>query len=85
MADSNISGSPSTIAADGSFSTSQMTNEDVYEFYKKHKDSGDSKGIVDKFLNHFGAETAASYLTVYNKIKSVYDTYPESEINLEEK
>ena len=44
----------------------------VYEFYKNHKDSGDSKGIVDKFLNHFGVKTAASYLIVYNKMKSVY-------------
>ena len=49
----------------------ELTNKDVFEFYKKNRDI---LGIVDMFLIHFGVETTANAKTVRNKIKSVYDS-----------
>ena len=49
----------------------------VYEFYKKHKDSGDSKGIVDNFFKSFWSQDCGRLShRVNNKIKSVYPYYP---------
>ena len=50
----------------------ELTNKDLFEFYKKNRDSLE---IVDKFLIHFGVETSANAKTLRNKIKSVYDSY----------
>ena len=49
----------------------ELTNKDVFEFYKKNRDS---LGTVDMFLIHFVVETTANTKTVRNKIKSVYDS-----------
>ena len=51
-----------------------ITNKDVYEFYKIHEDSENSRSITDRFLNHFGVNTSANPTTLYKKIKSVNDT-----------
>ena len=39
----------------------ELTNKDVFEFFKKNRDS---LGIVDMFLIHFGVETTANAKTL---------------------
>ena len=56
-------------------SSSDITNKDVYEFYKSYKDSESSIAIAENFVNCFEVETTAKPLTLYNKVKSVYDKY----------
>ena len=77
MAEDNVSGrvSGSSMAKTPvSSSDSDITNKDVYEFFKTHKGSENSRSITDRFLNHFGVNTSANPTTLYKKIKSLYDT-----------
>ena len=68
MFEDNVSGSSMAETSD-----LNITNEDVYEFYKTYKDSANSNSIADRFLNHFGVNSSANPMTLYKKIRSVYD------------
>ena len=52
MAEDNVSGFSMTETAISSLDF-DITNKDVYEFYKIHKGSESSSSITCRFLNHF--------------------------------
>ena len=55
-----------------------IINEEVYSYFKEHRDSKDCQGIENGFLEHFGneiLETKAGRNSLYKKIKNVCDTY----------
>ena len=64
MAKDNVSGS-SMAETPISSSDFDITNKDVYEFYKIHKGSENSNNITCRFLNHFGVNTSANPTTLY--------------------
>lgn len=68
MSEDRVSGSSMAETSD-----LNITNKDVYEFYKTYKDSASSTSIADRFLNHFGVNSSANPMTLYKKIKSVYE------------
>ena len=55
-----------------------ITNKDVYSYFKEHRGLKDCKGIENGFLEHFGVEIletkAAGRNSMYKKIKNVHDT-----------
>ena len=55
MAKDNVSGSSMTETAVSSLDF-DITNKDVYEFYKIHKGSKNSSSITCRFLNHFSSQ-----------------------------
>ena len=60
MAEDNVSDS-SMAETPVASPDSDITNKDVYEFYKIHKDSENT----DRFLDHFGVDISANPSTLY--------------------